>query len=83
MPLRMVHRQPAGKRFAATLKFFTQRQRLCLHPLLYFFARLIQRIKLVRQHARFADVVAQQQRYANRHIIKPPCCVKSWTQRKT
>ena len=41
MPLRMIHRQPAGQLGAAALKLLAQRQRFRLHPLLYFFTGLV------------------------------------------
>jgi hypothetical protein len=67
----MVHRQPARQRIAAAFQLFAQGQRFGLHPLLNLFTRLVQRVQLVGQHARFADVVAQQQRHADGHIVQP------------
>lgn len=82
VPLRMVHRQAAGQCLAAAFQLFTQGQRFRLHPLLYLFARLVQRVQLIGQHPRFAGVVAQQQRHADGHIVQPARGVQARTERE-
>ena len=79
----MIHRQPPGQRVAAAFKLLAQRERFRLHPLLNLFARLVQRIQFIGQHPRFADVIAQQQRHADRHIIQPACRIQPRSEGKS
>ena len=82
MPLGMVHRQATRQRVAAALQFFAQGQRFGLHSLLNLFTCLVQGVQLVGQHARLTEVVAQQQRDANGHIVQSSGRVQARPERK-
>ncbi|MNN65309.1 hypothetical protein D3C81_1808000 [compost metagenome] len=60
MPLRMVHRQTTGQRFATAFKFLAQRQCFRLHTLLNLFTRLVERIQFIGKLPRFTDIVTEQ-----------------------
>ena len=83
VPFGVIHRQPARQGVTAALQLFAQGQCFGLHPLLNLFTGLVECVQLTGQHARFADVVTQQQRDANRHIVQPPRRVQARAEGKT